>query len=337
MSHILKSTPKVHALFLPEALVDPEDVNVASIASDLKLTHNELMKQQKEGLKQAQKAISDREGENAIKALKAAEESLDITRQREAYVRYEAEKEARERSNVRERSGSGSHSHKPSSKPDDQGYYGAGDAGTGTSHTSGVKRDSHSAEGAHISRHDYSRNADDAGHGHSGNWHDAGRGNKPARAGGNKPGTQQGGGGTPRRPEHVYDTATPSTPPTKRYMSQPDQRNQAHGGDSSIPKQYSVDVDDHRDYPKPLHDELYQRRLKPLQEQGQDDHSLTPSVAAAAELDDDSSTDFGLAVGSLIQIPSHDPKNPLKYGTIKWIGFVQNVKGKIAGIELVMI
>ena len=42
-----------------------------------------------------------------------------------------------------------------------------------------------------------------------------------------------------------------------------------------------------------------------------------------------------LAVGSLIQIPSNEAQNPLRYGTIKWIGLVPTVKGTIAGIELV--
>ena len=41
----------------------------------------------------------------------------------------------------------------------------------------------------------------------------------------------------------------------------------------------------------------------------------------------------GLGVGSLIQIPAAD--GSVKYGTIKWIGLIANVQGKIAGIELV--
>ena len=43
---------------------------------------------------------------------------------------------------------------------------------------------------------------------------------------------------------------------------------------------------------------------------------------------------MNLGVGSLIQIPSSD-QEILRYGTIKWIGLLPNVQGKIAGIELV--
>ena len=41
-----------------------------------------------------------------------------------------------------------------------------------------------------------------------------------------------------------------------------------------------------------------------------------------------------LGVGSLIQIPSSDQDTP-RYGTIKWIGLLPNVRLQIAGIELV--
>ncbi len=43
---------------------------------------------------------------------------------------------------------------------------------------------------------------------------------------------------------------------------------------------------------------------------------------------------MNLGVGSLIQIPSSD-QDRLRYGTIKWTGLLPNVKGEIAGIELV--
>ena len=42
-----------------------------------------------------------------------------------------------------------------------------------------------------------------------------------------------------------------------------------------------------------------------------------------------------LEVGSLVQIQSNDSNNPLRYGTIKWIGNMESVRGTIAGIELV--
>ena len=42
---------------------------------------------------------------------------------------------------------------------------------------------------------------------------------------------------------------------------------------------------------------------------------------------------YNLGVGSLIQIPAAD--GTTKYGTIKWIGFVQDVQGEVAGIEMV--
>lgn len=333
-------------------------MNVGSIASDMKLTHYELMEQQKEGFKQAKKAISDREGDTAINALKIAEESLDITRQQEAYVRFQAEKEAKERSNVRERSGSGSHSHKPSSKPSskpgDEGYFAGADRIN--KHNAGGSHDynSSAAEGAagysnkpttevSSSRHDYNSSAGGAGAGHankhySGNARpspgDVERGCKPVgtESGNDKPRIQRGSS-VQHKPDHVYDVA--ATPPTNRHLSQPEQQNQAHDEDNNLSTQ-QLSVDDHRAFPhhnrfpnSVQHDELHRRGL-------QDDHTTPAFVAAATGLDDDSSTDFGLAVGSLIQIPSPDPTNPLRYGTIKWIGAVPNVKGRIAGIELVI-
>ena len=49
----------------------------------------------------------------------------------------------------------------------------------------------------------------------------------------------------------------------------------------------------------------------------------------------DADRDSSLRVGSLIELPSsHVGSSPL-YGTIKWIGLLPNVEGRIAGIELV--
>ena len=44
-----------------------------------------------------------------------------------------------------------------------------------------------------------------------------------------------------------------------------------------------------------------------------------------------------MEVGSFIRIPLYDITNPWRYGTIKWIGNLENIQGKIAGIELVRI
>lgn len=46
-------------------------------------------------------------------------------------------------------------------------------------------------------------------------------------------------------------------------------------------------------------------------------------------------TPVQLRVGSRIQLPSSD--STMKYGVIKWIGFVTRVQGEVAGIELVRI
>ena len=39
--------------------------------------------------------------------------------------------------------------------------------------------------------------------------------------------------------------------------------------------------------------------------------------------------------GNLIQIPSPDPSQSMRYGTIKWIGLLPGVVEEVAGIELV--
>ena len=44
---------------------------------------------------------------------------------------------------------------------------------------------------------------------------------------------------------------------------------------------------------------------------------------------------LNIGVGDLIQIPCPGPEHPVRYGTVKWIGFLPNVVGHLAGIELV--
>ena len=44
---------------------------------------------------------------------------------------------------------------------------------------------------------------------------------------------------------------------------------------------------------------------------------------------------LNLGIGSLVQIPSSEAVNPLRYGTIKWIGTLPNVTGRVAGIVMV--
>ena len=45
--------------------------------------------------------------------------------------------------------------------------------------------------------------------------------------------------------------------------------------------------------------------------------------------------DYNLGKGSRIQIPAPDSTHPMRYGTIKWTGFIPNAVGEVAGIELV--
>ncbi len=63
MNRIIKSVPKGYALFLPESFVDAvltkESLNVDNIVAKMKF-HQELMKQQREGLEQAQKTKAKR-------------------------------------------------------------------------------------------------------------------------------------------------------------------------------------------------------------------------------------------------------------------------------------
>ena len=42
-----------------------------------------------------------------------------------------------------------------------------------------------------------------------------------------------------------------------------------------------------------------------------------------------------LGIGSRIQLPTHAPSEPFKYGLIRWIGKVPYIRGSVAGIELV--
>ena len=45
--------------------------------------------------------------------------------------------------------------------------------------------------------------------------------------------------------------------------------------------------------------------------------------------------DHDLTVDSRIQISTHSPAEPFKYGVIRWIGEIPAIQGLVAGIELV--
>ncbi len=149
---------------------------------------------------------------------------------------------------------------------------------------------------------------------------------------------------------HEYDVI--HTPPAQRHLSQPEPRKEmAHGGDTNTSSRLS-NVDQHRglrhsdvDQHKELeHDQRYQHdqlhQLYPQDtriDQGASAHKIPKESVLATTGVNDSLIDSNLAVGSLIQIQPPEPNNPLRYGTIKWIGVVQTIKGKVAGIELVIV
>ncbi len=84
----------------------------------------------------------------------------------------------------------------------------------------------------------------------------------------------------------------------------------------------------------------YPRQYLNLPVQDRDDNNVRKemseiqniNIKAMARDVDPASNNLG--VGSLIQIPSSNQDTP-RYGTIKWIGLLPNVRGQIAGIELV--
>lgn len=321
MSHYLKSSPRWHVLFLPEMLVDAvssqvqnpeESLNVQNIAKGLNLTHRELMEQQKEGLDQAQKA----KGHQV--ALEIGE-NIDVSEQQEALKNFESKK------GLRDNSGLG---------------------GTSNKHSYG------NIHGPDV----VGRNSND---------HHAGNVDSRTNKHGGYRGDNHAEGGRPRsRPpvEHEYDVVR--TPPTQRCLSEPGHRQeqafkgtneQAHRGtneqaltSTNSPSSRPRDVDQHRErvqnYPiqdSVRHDRLHEMALQPFQNLDQDASSRSNlptqenSVAAATGTVDDSFMESELTTGSLIQIPSSEPAGPWRYGTIKWIGLVPSIQGKVAGIELV--
>ena len=94
MSHLV-SAPKKYALFLPEALVE-------EITYQGPILTQEELNAQKKAFEKAEKAKIDKASTDALSALIAAEESIDITGQQEALKRYEAEKKIKSRSNYAE-------------------------------------------------------------------------------------------------------------------------------------------------------------------------------------------------------------------------------------------
>ncbi len=310
MSYIMKSVPKRHTLFLPETLVDAmlseKSLNVGNIAAELKLTHTELMEQQKEGLKQAQKTKAERQSESTVNKSRITDQNPDVTRQQEEYERLKSEKEAKERSNL------------SIAKDEHSGSENVRGTGTG-----GYKLNVEGSPG----RVDDSTKASGFR-----------RGSSVDSYGSHGAGPEGRNQNPQHQVNHEYDMIR--TPPAQRHLSQPEPRKEmAHGGDTSTFSRFP-NVDQHRglrhsdvDPPRGQeHGQGYHHDDK-LHLTDDQDASAQKSLVLAATGVNDSLIDSNLAVGSLIQIQSPEP---LRYGTIKWIGLVQTLKGKMAGIELVI-
>ena len=103
MNHLMKSFPGRNTLFLPEGLVDEVPSQRRSVSSDvpceaLKMSPEEI-KEQKKALELAKKNKIAKEDHEKIAALKAAEESVNLPQQQEAYRKEQTKAFERAESN----------------------------------------------------------------------------------------------------------------------------------------------------------------------------------------------------------------------------------------------
>jgi hypothetical protein len=165
------------------------------------------------------------------------------------------------------------------------------------------------------------------------------------------PGVNQG----PDRHRHRLQTSAGRNQgyDENRYLSDSSHAEQSQSqmyGDPSYRERYHADaqqnvVDQPRkhdatapQYDRNQPDRLHQHDATASQ-YGRNQHDQPHKQYRLRDQDFHAATDIGassLSVGSSIGIPAPEPNKGMRYGTIKWIGTPQAVKGMIAGIELVM-
>ena len=367
ISHLMKSFPLRNTLFLPEGLVDELPSQTRSVPSDvpcdaLNMSPEEI-KEQKKALERAKKNKIAKEDHEKIAAMKAAEESVNLPQQQEAYRKLEA---AKRQNN--DQSNTDFHHGQLEQQRNGNGNFGSGQGK--------VKR---------LSGHLYEHVRDPK---------ELVEQHRPLP---NRPGSQVAE--LPERPPKHGDAKFMEGEPGHPADSQPErfalhqsgQRNpqlhdtwqaeridhgnqrEAHepasarqdqriAGESgmALKDQYDAqryceqgrgqeyiqqrDVSDWQDHGRgkaqiwdqtQQYDEHYHTNFNNMEQRYAPYHADVRPQGNTASGADYVGEQFNLTVGSLIQIDSPDPQNPRRYGTIKWIGTLPNVRGRIAGIELV--
>ena len=296
MDHLLRA-PKMHALFLPEKLV--EDIPKAEgsrssprpgrsdtaqeIAGILGINEDSLMKEQVELLKKAEEAaaveaLKKAEEAATVEALKAAEQSIDLKKQQEYYEQLEAETVAK------------------AGQQGDQNEMENPD----------FNQQQELSQLYEAEKKAQVRN--DAGGGlgdRASNYPDPGQ----------------------RQSNHIYDDPPKSTPRHEGRGKAQDRNNAGDGlgkHRDSYPTQH------------PLVPQVY-KETKPTEVKDAPkadynyphaDHPPSRSQSSPQVSGKDN-----LKVGSPVQLPAVD--GGIKHGTIRWIGLVPNVSEAIAGIEMV--
>ena len=369
MDHFLKTVPKRRALFLPETLVD-----VISSATTKSATTKASQHVEAHGIAKALNVNTEvlLEEQQTAAALVAAEESLDITKQQEQYQklqvdaavkecsnfqgnhgqhenvdisrqqeelrRYEAQKKAEETNNEVSDTG-----RKPAEhlydNPDEFRPRGGGVI-RGTSsppqhrHMKQEPYQPHSSSEQPLPVHAQETSQvpapsqwQDKPHIHQGQPH----GHRAPQDHASYDSRAQAHGEAYNR---SYSNQPGCDPPHPNGGGYPAGSNpQVHGDRMTHPNR---DVyNRHESGYDPAH---YQGGAGPdqhlqqnYQAQGYSEQQLAAADALGPPTPGEVS--YNLGVGSLIQLPAAD--GTIKYGTIKWIGLVQNVQGEIAGIEMV--
>jgi hypothetical protein len=362
MSQLLPGVPGKHALFLPATLVEklqgdptqPQLESERSLAKQLNLSPEE-MREQKEAMTEAErKATED--------VLLAAKESLDITKQQEALKQYN-EAKRRGSNHIYDVIPAGGqspdrHRHILQETPvgRNQGY--------GSSHAeqsqSQMYGDTSCKERCHADAqqdqfnqpHQHDRNQHDQLREHDATapQYDRNQGDRPHEYDATSQYGRQHNSQHSSRANHQYNRPEDATqfgqdgqqyPNVKDGYYSGQQGAQFHHAASYNQGVYGPDQEIHSNpanhwqnrevHPYPAvpysqggYGQEQEAHSAQFSQRDQDVHAATGSGVSS------------LSVGSLIQIPAPEPKQGMQYGTIKWIGTPTAVKGRIAGIELVM-
>ena len=361
----MKSFPVRYTLFLPEGLVDEvPSQRCSDVPCEALKISPEEMKEQKKAFERAEKNKIAKEDHAAIAALKAAEESVNLPQQQEAYRKLEAENEAKRRNN--DQTNTDVHHGQLERQRNGNGNFGSGQGKV--KHLSGHLYEHVRDPKELVEQHrplpnragSQVRELPERPPKHGDAKFMEGEHGHPADS---QPGFALHQSG--QRNRQLHDTWQADGNQSEAHEPGSARQDQRIAGESGMPLSDQYDAQRYREQGRGQ-EYIQQKGVSDWQDHGRGkaqqwdqrqqyeehyrtnfsnmDQSYAPPLPYHADVRPQGNTasgadhvgePFNLTVGSLIQIDSPDPQNPRRYGTIKWIGTLPNVRGRIAGIELV--